>query len=637
MPRWLLALTAVAVGVGLFARFKGLGVSPFSVDEYYLARAIEDVLRTGLPAFDCGGYYQRGLLQQYASAGLQLAGLTPELAPRLLAVLCSLSSLPAAYLLGRRVHSPVVGLLFVILLALSVWEVEMSRFGRMYAPFQALFLWYAVFFVRVTVDHDPRALWKMILLSVVAPLVWEGAALLAMANLLALFMLRPSGTLQRSDIVPLIAGVTLLAVSFLFSFVDVRNISGDEFPAGFGSAVVVATEAATGLSLSSLRSHPLWLLPALLPLALGAWALRWVWSFRQRPLLMFGLLLCLGAALVHQFLLVASLVVLLLLMRYIRWQELFCRNAVPWHLAIAVALLFWTAYGLLASGWRDATGGDTVRGLAMLIQQMAAVPDFIGVVAHPFARVLPALSVALMLLIGASILRNARTDVATAERSLLVLLIATVLVASLASPPRMETRYVYFAYPAMLLIALAQLVAVVQRFVRSEAAVTATASALALVGFGLSEDFQPAHLRYVDSPSILYRSNMNVNKQAHYEIREDLHSLASWLRDNSGPGTVFINGVHGLDIYFPALAYYHVDQASPGMVEWSCKRGSIERWGNYPLLYTTEALAEVARLAPRTLLITFNYDEPALLRELAGVRPRVVRRQGHLVVLELGG
>src|SRR6187549_3531625 len=87
---WWYALTAAAVSFGLFARFKGLGASPFSVDEYYLARSVEDVMRSGLPAYDCGGYYTRGVLLQYLIAGLQFAGLGPELAPRLLCVLSSL-------------------------------------------------------------------------------------------------------------------------------------------------------------------------------------------------------------------------------------------------------------------------------------------------------------------------------------------------------------------------------------------------------------------------------------------------------------------------------------------------------------------------------------------------------------------
>jgi hypothetical protein len=591
-----------------------------------------------VPAFDCGGYYVRGLLQQYAAAGLQLAGIAPELAPRLLAALCGLLSLPAAYQLGARMRGPVVGLLVVIVLSLSVWEVEMSRFGRMYAPFQALFLWYAVYFTRVTADRDFRAVWKMVALSAIAPLVWEGAALLAMANLLALFMLRSSGILKRKDIAVLVAGAALLAASFLFSFVDLRNISGDEFPQGFDLQSTGGNAATAGLSLSALPTHPLWMVLMLAPLMIAGWALRWLWSFRSRPMLMEGLALCLVAALAHQFLVVAALVLVLLLMCYIRWQELFCRAALPWHLAILAALGFWTAYGLFALNWPDSAGTSAfLHHLASLAREMVALPDFIGVVALPFARVIPFMSLGLLLLIGASIWRNTRSTTPGVERSVLVLLVVTVLVACLASPARAETRYLYFAYPLALLVAVTSLSTLVQRFSSSTAAATASLTALSLGGFALGEDFQPAHLRYIDSPAILYRTAMSVNKQGHYEIREDLHSLAAWLQQNSGPGTVLINGVHGLDVYFPRFDYYHVDQASSGMAEWSCRRGSIERWGNYPLLYTTQALAEVARSARRTLLVTFNYDEQSLLAQLAAAHPRVVRRQGHLIVLELEG
>ena len=78
---------------------------------------------------------------------LQYAGLSPELAPRLIAALSSLIALPAVYLLGRRLGGRNIGLLAVAILAISVWETEVARFGRMYAPFQAIFVWYLVCFL----------------------------------------------------------------------------------------------------------------------------------------------------------------------------------------------------------------------------------------------------------------------------------------------------------------------------------------------------------------------------------------------------------------------------------------------------------------------------------------------------------
>ena len=61
-PSTLLGLiTVAAVVFGLWGRFKGLGTWPLADDEYYMARAVQDILRVGLPEFECGGWYLRGL------------------------------------------------------------------------------------------------------------------------------------------------------------------------------------------------------------------------------------------------------------------------------------------------------------------------------------------------------------------------------------------------------------------------------------------------------------------------------------------------------------------------------------------------------------------------------------------------
>lgn len=640
-PRWLLALTALAVGVGVFARFKGLGAAPFSVDEYYLARSIEDVLRTGLPLFDCGGYYVRGVLLQYLSAGLQSFGMAPELAPRLVGALCNLLSLPAAYWLGRRLHGPVTGLLLVVMLSISVWEVEMSRFGRMYAPFQAVFLWYTVYFVKFTVDHQKRALWGMAALSIIAPLVWEGGALVALANLLALFLLRSPGRLFWRDALPITAASLLLVAAYLFVSVDLRNIQGDEFPPGFEpSRVNYATDPLTSLDApaTSLASGGPWLLLALVPIAAAAWAAKWIWGFRRRPLLALGLAAILAAALLQQFLLAAVAASMLLLMRYIRWDEAFGPSARAFHVAIITALVFWLSYSLVAIDWRTAAGGSTAKGLAMVAYEFLAVPNFVGVVVRPWVRTLPVLGALLLMPIAVAVWRNSRNQgTLSAERAILVLLVGLVMAASFSTPPRMETRYVYFAYPLALLIALTVTARLATRLTRTQAAATAALSGLALGGFALTEDFSPGHLARIDSPEILYRSSMSADLQTHYVSREDNRELANWLRNNIPGDATLINGVHGLDIYYPDFRYFHVDETNPDMMGWSCDSGRIERWGNYPLLYTTEALADVATQSTHTYLVTFGYDDASVLEFFSRLQPRIVKRQGHLVVLELRG
>lgn len=313
-------LCGVALLVGVYARFKGLGTAPLTVDEYYLARSIENVLRSGVPLFSCGGYYMRGLALQYLAAAEQFAGMPAELAPRLVSALCSLATLPAVFLLGRRLRGSWVGILAVALLAVSVWEIELARFGRMYSPFQAVFVWYLVFFLRYTVDQDKRARWPMMALAIIGPLVWEGGVFLLLANLLPGIMRSRAGVIERKYWLELAIGIVLLAMSYWFVTFDFRQAAGDALPLGYDMAKIArATDPVAGLPipLRLLLQHPAWLAAALLPAAALLGSLPWVWSTRSRPLLTVGLAAMLLAAAAHAFLAVAALGTLLLLMRFV--------------------------------------------------------------------------------------------------------------------------------------------------------------------------------------------------------------------------------------------------------------------------------------------------------------------------------
>src|SRR3984885_12113067 len=218
-----LTLFVVAcVCCGIAARFAGLGRWPLAVDEYYFSQSVRNVLHFGIPQYACGGFYTRGLLLQYVAAALQLAGFSPELAPRIISAGSSLVALPAVFIVGRRVGGKNIGLIAVAIMAVSVWEVEIARLGRMYAPFQALFLWYLVFFLAYVVDRQRKALAPMLALSAVGVLLWEGGVLLALTNMLPPFIKNPSGRLRGRDWLYL-AGTALLFVPiYWFATADLR-------------------------------------------------------------------------------------------------------------------------------------------------------------------------------------------------------------------------------------------------------------------------------------------------------------------------------------------------------------------------------------------------------------------------------
>ncbi len=111
----------------------------------------------------------------------------------------------------------------------------MARFARMYAPFQSIFLWYLVFFLRYTVDRERSALMPMVLLSILGVFTWEGGAILGVANLLPPILNHERGRLRRSDF-KMIVGMLILLGVLVAANTDLRGSATEPTPSneGFG-------------------------------------------------------------------------------------------------------------------------------------------------------------------------------------------------------------------------------------------------------------------------------------------------------------------------------------------------------------------------------------------------------------------
>jgi hypothetical protein len=634
-------LTVAALLAGAYFRFNGLGSAPFAVDEYYLGRSIENVLRTGFPGYPCGGLYMRGILLQYSSAGLQLAGLTGELAPRLISVICGLLALPALYLIARRQHDRIASLLPIVILALSVWEIETVRFGRMYGPFQAVFLWYMLFFLRYTVDRDKKALWPMLLLSILGPLVWEGGVFLPLTNLLSLFIARLPGPLKREDLPYLISCGTLLVAAALFVTADFRGYTPDSWPPGYTRAISVAPSdviASGHLNVRKMHQHVGWLLIAVTALGFVAAALRPVWQLRTRPFLAVGLLVMLLGACGHQFVVVAAIALLLLLTRVAVWSELFSRALLWFWLAIGGLFGFWLAYAIAGADWPSMVSAGWARVVVPQIYLLFTFPDLIGVVIRPWGRAVPHLGIALLALMAVAYYRATRWTEATGdERAILVVFLVLLLAASASHPPRQETRYEFFLFPLAILIGVGTILGTSFKLLDSQAVAVGIASVVILGGFALSEDFLPRHLLYITTPEEMFRRNMNPDLQSHLVARADYRSLANWLKMHRAAGDVVVDGVHGFDHYYPDLSYFYVEQADSNFPDWTCRRGTVERWSNLPLLSSVDQLTSSLASAPRAYLVAFAYRKDDILNSLAALHPEVAAIDDNVVIIQLKG
>jgi uncharacterized membrane protein YhaH (DUF805 family) len=503
--------------------------------------------------------------------------------------------LPAAWLIGKRAHGAAVGWLVVIVLSISVWEVEMARFARMYAPFQAVFAWYLVFFLQYTVDRRRSALWPMILLSVLGVFLWEGGAMLGLTNLLPPLINHDKGRLTRRDWLYLGGMMILFIAIFAFVKMDVRGMAD---PANLPSDLEPA-EARDGLSparapFMTLPFHTGWMLLALAPAALAVASLRWIVTLRTRWLAASGLLAVLLAALLHQYLACIAILSILMLMRWIDWRDLTSRSARPFVIAIIASAAFWIAFSLGTTEWYSAAavGGSAMSRWVALALAFLGLPNILAEIALPWGRAIPYLSLGLLVSLAAltvtAILSSGRER--GAVRSLLIVLIVLVLLIGASDPPRHETRYAFFLYPLMIVLAIAAVAMVTETLTsvpRHQTALTAL-SVLAL--YALSEDFQPRHLLTIDSRETNFRLGLRPALRSHYYPRADVRGAADWLTERVRPGDIVISGIPNLDAYYAHVDYFFLDREDPRFRAYACENSTLERWTNRPLLRDIDAL-----------------------------------------------
>lgn len=131
---------AVLVMVGGWLRLRHLGRLGLVADEGYQALAVSSILEHGVPRFESRYVYARAVPFLYLQAMAADAFGLNEFSLRLPAAVCSLVAIVLVYWLGRAVFDWRVGLVAAALMAVSVWEIELSRYGRFYTALQCAYL-----------------------------------------------------------------------------------------------------------------------------------------------------------------------------------------------------------------------------------------------------------------------------------------------------------------------------------------------------------------------------------------------------------------------------------------------------------------------------------------------------------------
>ena len=641
----LLGLAAVAFCAGVFFRFWGLGQAPLAVDEYYLGTSILNIAQRGLPEFPCGGYYSRGILLQYTSLIPVFLGANLELAVRLIPAISSIIAIAAVWKLGCRAHSISAGCIAVALVSLSLWEVEFARFGRMYSPFQAMFLWYAYFQLKHLVDKDRVAHVLYLLLSAVSIFVYAGAAMLLALNFLPLLWPK-----KRWNAGHLVAASGLMAFGLYYYRIDFRFM-------GIPESLLPPSPTIDDTALSLGPSLPL---PIDVPFIPGSGLVivtvgtiicaLLLWShYKDLELTHPSALLWLLASVAMCFGLI-SFGIALVLVGVLSHAPLPLKN--PEQLRkrllhvyipglVLLAIVIFLSFALIEPDFVSAAKGS--------LNYLFNYPDVYYKVVRPWLDAIPVTTVLLgALVIPLFWLSLKRSDEElnrlTPARYLFSILVALVLLVGLLKQPYNITRYTYFLYPIVLVLASISIVRLSRRIDRRSSRWAPFIMVGALAILFVTEDFGVEHLVRINEPEVRYRLQYDDALAGHYYTRWDFRGAAEFTNEHLSPDDKVL-------VFHQALAYY-LNQTDGIFIRkgstihsivWGCG-GTRELWSNAPLLdenHEVREFIETNKAATWLIMHTSQYPwrDPleADLIETFDLKPSYTSVDGNLAVYRVSG
>ncbi|GJL69856.1 MAG: hypothetical protein NPIRA06_24910 [Nitrospirales bacterium] len=626
-----------------------------AVDEFYIAKSVELIQQNGLPIYPDGGMYWRGLLFQYveaASAGL--FGMN-EYALRLPAVLFNLFTIPPLYWLGRKRIGLAGAFLLVAFFCVSIWEVEFSRFARMYSMFQCAFLWFLYFFYEGFFLGRKKAIVWSYVIAGFSIFIYEGS--IFMACLLFLPLLLRGVSLAKQVQYGISAGAILLlnvAVPKVWSWLFPGD-SGNEYPQGFvlpqeGGGILLLPDFS--LWQSVFMRGDLWgvgyLLLVLFGIGLAYMVMKSpLWDWRQKVI---GLVL-LAAGLSQLF----GIVLALLLVSYFTQNadpKLVLRKSIERNMTIflVACLGFWLTVGVLTTTGHIVTSGLESLSLHKMLAMIFHYPRVMEEFAFLWLDVMPYLIVVsclfgLMVLWGSKNSRHFLTD-----HFLLLVVVSCILILGVINTMYNSTRYSFFLYPLVLLLWFEGALSV-KSWLESNWAPNVmlgrvSKCAVVLLPFGMllgSEDFSFAHLMNVGKPEVNFRMNVSEEVATHYYQRADVRSPAEYINDDWKSGDLILNAVPSSSFYLTHENYIFYDDQSSLFRENSQNGGTTDRWGN-PILHNKDTIQKAVQgregevwilTNPRYQTVLFEWVKEALGDNLAGIHRANPGRDQRMQVIKV--
>ena len=587
------ALIILFLALATLVRAPGLGRWCLAVDEFYFSRSVSFILEKGLPMFPGGGYYVRGIGLQYLTA-LPVSFIENlEMAVRILPLLFGVLMIPLFFLFCRKFLGEAESILCTLILLLSSWHIEFSRFARMYMPFQFVFFLFLYTVHSGFLENAPRqriAAWILAALSV---LVYEGSIVLPL--LLASFVLTGNVGKTRKNL-PLITVLflLLLALNFAANGVNYRSMGVTE-PGLVGPAILQGLAVPKNLPVAfpdlgllafAWRS---WIGRAILVLfaSAGAWltarSVRNHEGHSPKAVLLVSLLPLPVLPLVHQYGVLALLVALFAMNRRDIHRTV-GKDLLPWGIYLLLTFAFWTIAAVQSGNL------DRIRHF------LVGYPPILYAVVMPFLQNVPLWAVFFLGTAGFSIVRNILSRGGEEDLFPITILVLCLAIVSVFETLYRETRYSFFFFPLFLVVAMGEMRAIRLYLSEREWPVLGKRAGslllmIPLAVFLSTEDFHLHHVMDVSSADLNFRSGPYSRYAIHWYPRFDFKTPGGFVDGNCKDGDVVVLEQVAMSQYLDKPYFNYVAEDSERFEGIARKEGTEERWSGRPLISHPRQLA----------------------------------------------
>ena len=602
--KFYIILVLIAICIGFYFRLKGLAEWPLALDEYYIVKSAQNILKYGIPEWTGGDLYLRGLLYQYCISGLLLLGVKAEFAARIIPVVLNFLALPPLFILAKKINGKLFATIILIVFIFSVWETEFSRFARMYVPFQTIFIWYIFFLYNYIIENKQSSLKWIFILSFLSIFIYEGSIFLVLLNLLPIAWNKETKRLDLSQLLKINFPQTVIAVSiiiFTYFFSTAENrISPDYFPAGymtthshlFNSNFLHIPQ----ILLTTLANEKQWIIPFIVIVGFSLFNSVKIFKTDNRKWynkLLFILLIIISLLNLFGFLIL--LLTIFLLLDWVQVKDIRHTEVRFIILSLIINLIFWFLYAYYTSTWYSFFPDLSSFSKTAIIKKI-----FILLFNYPnnyfefyrYAVTIPIYSLIFISSTAFVIYKIVKTSYAESLhlRFITFLLLLLILLVCSIDTLLSETRYTFFLYPLVLFIVYSAFKIISENLFKNGLKEKISFVMLALIFFSISGDFNARHLINIDSKEINFRMNYKENMIRHYYPRWDVKTPADIVNKEKKANDVTIIDELNIEFYLNELDYIYVNYDHLRFRMIAIDGGKKERWTNANLIYTNQQL-----------------------------------------------